>query len=159
TAIRRRNGSTPDRSTTVGRFFIARLCLVLIVLTPWPSVSLAQSAAGSDAWLIVPFELTSPTARTYWLGEGVAGLLGDELEHLGLRTLGRDARAAALDQLRLPTSVTLTRATNIRVGELLGARMLVFGTVTTDESAVTLTVRRLQMESGQLEPEIVEKGT
>jgi tetratricopeptide (TPR) repeat protein len=118
----------------------------------------AQTTATAQSWLVVPFELATPTARTYWLGEGVAVLAGDELEQLGIPVLSREARVGALDELRLPASVTLSRATYIRVSELLGAAVTVIGTVTTDESSITVSAQRLELDTGRLAPEVVERG-
>lgn len=118
----------------------------------------ARRAEAQPAWLVVPFETESPSTRTYWIGEGAALAVGDELERLGLRTLSRDVRVAALDGLRLPTSVPLSRATSIRIGELLGAPVVVFGRATSDETSLTVRAQRLHLEAGQLGPEIVESG-
>jgi Tfp pilus assembly protein PilF len=134
------------------------LLVVLLATLTGAAPAVAQTLPAGDAWMTVPFEIGTASARTYWLGEGVAVLVGDELERLGLRVLPREARVGALDQLRLPTGVTLTRATYIRVGELLGARVAVFGNVETDEATITITARRLDLESGQFGSEIVETG-
>jgi tetratricopeptide (TPR) repeat protein len=134
--------------------------VVLLMLALSSHAASAQPPAPpSDRWLLVPFELAEPTARTYWLGEGVVVLIGDELERAGVGVLPRRARVAALDALRLPTSVALTRATYIRVGQVLEAPVAVFGRVESDERSLRISARRLDLASGQLAPEIVEEGS
>jgi Tfp pilus assembly protein PilF len=136
------------------RLWVAALVLLAGIATPVGG----QTPPPRVGWLIVPFELPSPSARTYWLGEGVAVLVSDELERLGVPVVSREARVGALDELRLPTGVALSRATSVRVGELLGAPVAVFGHVATDETTLTITARRLQLDSGQLGPAVVEQG-
>lgn len=118
----------------------------------------AQSPAGTRGWLVVPFDVASPSARTYWLGEGLGVLIGDELQRVGIGVLPREVRVEALDELRLPSAMPLTRATYIRVGELLGAPIAVFGRIATDESELTITARRLDLDTGQMGPDITEQG-
>ncbi len=119
---------------------------------------MAAQAQPAGTWLVVPFEVKAPTTRTFWLGEGAAVLVGEELTRLGLPIVPRAARVEALDSLRLPTSVTLTRATSIRVAELLGAYTAVFGEVSADETTLTVRAQRLWLETGRLEPEVAESG-
>ncbi len=120
-------------------------------------VAAAQTSEGGT-WLVVPFEVKTPSTRTFWLGEGVAVLVGEELTRLGLPIVPRAARVAALDSLRLPTSVTLTRATSIRVAELIGAYTAVFGEVSADETTLTVRAQRLWLDTGRLETEVSETG-
>jgi tetratricopeptide (TPR) repeat protein len=97
-------------------------------------VTAAQAPAGSRV-LVMPFATTvepgtpgGPSAAL-WLGEATAILLGERLELAGARALSRDDRVALFDRLRLPMSATLTKATMMRVGELVGATEIVFGQV------------------------------
>lgn len=113
---------------------------------------------GQAEWLVVPFEVANPSPRTYWLGEGVAVLLEGELDRLAIGVFPRQARVGALDEFRLPTSMTLTHATHIRVGALLGASVAVFGRLTADDDTITMSAQRLDLDSARLGPEIVERG-
>jgi tetratricopeptide (TPR) repeat protein len=108
--------------------------LVLAVVVSAAASTAAQTPAGSRV-LVMPFATTvdpaapgGPTAAL-WLGEAAAILLAERLEQAGARPLSRDDRVALFDRLRLPLSATLTRATMIRVGELVGASEIVFGQV------------------------------
>jgi tetratricopeptide (TPR) repeat protein len=89
--------------------------------------------------LVVPFAVQATAASPApWVGEAAALLVADALEARGYQVVSRDVRAAAFDRLELPLTVPLTRATVLRVGELVGASELVFGEV---EAANALTVR------------------
>ena len=92
--------------------------------------------------LVMPFAVDArPDApggpgAAIWLGEAAAVLLSDGLASRGLSALPRVERLAAFDQLDLPMSPTLTRATMIRVGELVGASAVVFGEVSLSDRLV-----------------------
>ena len=94
----------------------------------------AQTKPGSRV-LVMPFATTADTGTpggpgaALWLGEAAAILLAERLEQAGAQALSRDDRVALFDRLRLPLSAALTRATMIRVGELVGASEIVFGQV------------------------------
>ena len=83
--------------------------------------------------LVMPFAVSvDPGApggagAALWLGEAAAVLVTDGLTARGVRALPRAARLAAFERLDLPMASTLTRATMIRVGELVGASAIVFG--------------------------------
>jgi tetratricopeptide (TPR) repeat protein len=104
------------------------------VLLAASAVPAGQAPAGSRV-LVMPFatavEPDTPggPSAALWLGEAAAILVAERLEHAGARPLSRDDRVALFDRLRLPLSVALTKATMIRVGELVGATEIVFGQV------------------------------
>lgn len=109
-------------------------CLALAAVLSAAVSTAAQTPAGSRV-LVMPFATTvepgtpgGPSAAL-WLGEATAILLAERLERAGARALSRDDRVALFDRLRLPLSATLTRATMMRVGELVGATEIVFGQV------------------------------
>jgi tetratricopeptide (TPR) repeat protein len=108
--------------------------------------------------LVMPFESDSTQSRTYWLGEGVSLLVIEELGALGARVLTRDQRAQTFDDLHLPDSPGLSRATVIRVGQLIAASHVVFGTVALDGGVLTARSRSLVLDEGRLGPEVVESG-
>ncbi len=109
-----------------------------------PAIGLALSSAATaqaptPRVLVVPFAVQSTAASPApWVGEAAALLVADALDARGIAVFTRDVRAAAFDRLELPLTVPLTRATVLRVGELVGASEIVFGDVDVDEG---LTVR------------------
>ena len=64
----------------------------------------------------------------------------------------------AFETLHLPASATLSRATLIRVGELAGASEIVVGTIERQEQQLIVRARTIRLDSGRLNPEVVERG-
>lgn len=137
---------------------LVALALALVVLTPFRA--LAQAVPGSRV-LIMPFAVAAdPQApggagAALWLGEAAAILLGEDLAALGVGALSRDERAATFDRLQLPMSSALTRATMIRVGELVGASEVVFGEVRLG-AALQVQARLIRVTTARQMPEVVE---
>ena len=129
------------------KLFILAACL-LVSVPAW-----AQPAATPRV-LVLPFAAEAdPSAPggaggNLWLGEAAAVLLTDGLTSRGIPAFTRDERIAAFDRLRLPMRATLTRATIIRVGELLGATEVVFGDVRL-ANTLSARVRIIQLGSGR----------
>jgi Tfp pilus assembly protein PilF len=99
----------------------------------------AQGQTQTPRVLVVPFAVQSTAAGPApWVGEAAALLVADALDARGIAIFTRDVRVAAFDRLQLPLTVPLTRATVLRVGELVGASEIVFGDV---EVNAGLTVR------------------
>ena len=118
------------------------------VLLAWPAVARAQTP-GADAVtrvLVLPFENGGGDARLQWLGEAAAVLVADGLQARGVAAIGRDERVRAFDELHLPPSATLSRATVIKVAELLGARELIVGTFSVQDRALTLQAHAIRVD-------------
>src|SRR4051812_49838676 len=105
------------------------LCAVLAGL---PAARPPQAAVPSlppPQILVVRFETSARDGRTYWLGEAVALLLADDLSARGLGAFTRPVRERAYEQLHLPTTAVLSRATLIKVREIVGAAQVIVGEV------------------------------
>jgi tetratricopeptide (TPR) repeat protein len=92
-----------------------------------------------------------------WLGEAAAVLLTERLATLGVPTFSRDDRVAAFARLQLPMSSALTRATMLRVAELIGAGEVVFGEVHLG-GALTVQARRIQLDLGREQPAVTDES-
>src|SRR5947208_8765347 len=88
----------------------------------------AQSPVSVGArQLVMPFENATHEPRFNWLAEGSAVALTDDLTALGAQALSRDDRLRALDRLRVPSVATLSEATIIRIGQVVGAAQVIVG--------------------------------
>lgn len=123
---------------------------VRCVAGSWLLGALIATSAAAQPVLIVPFELERFDARVGWLGEGVAVGLTAAVQARGLEVVTRDERLAALERLQLPPAATLTRATLVKVAELVGASRVVVGRVAERDGGVTLTGRVIDVESAAL---------
>lgn len=106
--------------------------------------------ATAGRLMVVPFELERFDARVGWLSEGVAVGLTALLQTRGADTVSRDERLEALDRLQLPPAATLTRATIMRIAELVGASEVVVGHVAERDGAVSIAARVIDVESAAL---------
>ena len=115
----------------------------------------AQPAART---LVLPFENTGREPRVFWLAEGSSVLLTDDLAALGVQAFSRDERRRAFDRLDVPAVPSLSHATVIRLGQLLGAGQIVVGSFELSVGQLTVRARAMQLESARIGPEIVERG-
>lgn len=136
------------------RRVVAALVLCLAAATP----VVAQVGVPAGAMLVVPFENTKRDAGLYWLSEGSAVLLGDDLRALGVKALTREDRLRAFQHLNVPPVSTLTHATVIKLGQLVGATHVVVGAFDVVDKQLTIRAREIRLDTGRMVPEIVEQG-
>lgn len=116
-----------------------------------PAGAAAQSSDGQARALVLPFtvvvdgEVPGGEGAAFWLGEAAALLVAEELDARGIGVLSRAERMAAFAALQLPATAPLTRATMIRVGELVGAADLVLGEVRLGEQ-LAMTARVIALD-------------
>jgi Flp pilus assembly protein TadD len=131
------------------------------------SLALAQQPAAPVATvpplppariLVVPFETPPRDPGSYWLGEGAALLVANDLAARGLGAIPRSGRERAYEQLHLPTNAVLTQATVIKVGQIVGAAQVIVGRVEVDDGTLTVRARRIRTDVGRAEPEVTERG-
>src|SRR5688572_19869721 len=122
------------------------------------AVPLGAGAQTVQRQLVVPFDNVSREAQSYWLSEASAVTLTDDLIALGAPTITREDRVRAFERLRVPVSATLSHATVIRLGQLVGAAAAVVGSVEVKGQDLTVRARTIRIEAGRMSPEIVESG-
>lgn len=114
--------------------------------------------AAAARILVVPFETPKRDGRSYWLGEAVSLMMADDVNARGLGAIIRPARERAYDQLHLPANAVLSRATVIKVGELVGASQVIVGDVALDSDEITVRARSIRIDVGRADTEITERG-
>lgn len=130
------------------------LTCVALLLAAAPAA--AQTASGRV--LVIPFENTSRDPKIHWMGEASAVLLADELNAIGVPAITRAERARAFEQLHLPPSAPLSRATVIKVGELVRAAEVIVGSYRLDGSELTVQAHPIRIDVGRLQPNVSERG-
>jgi tetratricopeptide (TPR) repeat protein len=108
--------------------------------------------------LVVPFENVQREPRLQWLGEAAAVLLADGLNARGVAAITRAERAGAFEQLNLPLAAPLTRATVIKVGQLVGASEVIVGGVKLDGDMLVVEARSIRVDVGRLQPTASERA-
>ena len=135
------------------------LALACLLLASGAVVRAQTPAADAAARvLVLPFDNTGGEARLHWLGEASAVLVTDGLKARGVSAISRDERVRAFEELHLPLSATLSRATVIKVAELLGARELVLGTFHVQDRELTIQAQTIRVDAGRARPAATERG-
>jgi len=131
-------------------------CVVAVLLLVCGKV---QAQTPPSQQLVIPFENAAREPRGYWLGEGSAVLLTDDLNALGVPAITRDDRLRAFERLRVPTEATLTLATAIRLGQVVGAEQVIVGSFELRGTYLAVKARTIRLDTGRMSPELVELGT
>ena len=113
---------------------------------------------SNERLLVIPFENPAREARIYWMGEASAVLLADELNALGKRAYTRDERLDAFERLQVPPVASLSHATVIRLGQVVGATHVVIGSFRLTGGMISVRVQSIRLDTGQMEHEFVEAG-
>ena len=140
------------------------LTLAVLLALTWPRPSLAQGASAasqpvdSGRILVMPFENVKREPRLHWIGEAAALLLADHLGARGLAAIRRAERVRAFEELHLPSNAVLSRATVIKVGELVGASEIIVGSVVLDGEVLVVEANSIRIDVGRLQPHVRERG-
>jgi len=108
--------------------------------------------------LVIPFENARHEQRLHWLSEASAVLMADELRARGVAAISRDERARAFEDLHLPLSASLSHATVIKVGRLLGAGEVVFGSFELVDDRLKIVARAIRVDVGRVEPDTSDQA-
>jgi tetratricopeptide (TPR) repeat protein len=137
--------------------------MALVVLMGAASLAAAPQSAATQPVLVLPFVVDAAPGTSglagapYWMGEAAAIALGDGLAAQGVATMSRADRVNAFEQLQLPSSGSLTRATMIRAGEMIGASAIVVGEVQLTDRMV-VRARVIDLSSGRQFPDVRAEG-
>ena len=108
--------------------------------------------------LVIPFENPAREPRIYWLSEASAVLLADELNALGKHAHTREERLDAFQRLQVPPVATLSHATVIRLGQVVGATRVVTGSFRLTGGMLSVRAQSIRLDTGQMEHEFAEGG-
>ncbi len=150
---------TPQPAHRAGSILAAVLLPVLLATTlagAQPPVTPRPDGAGR--LLVVPFDSDSRDLRLRWLSEASAILLADALDARGVPTISRAERLRSFDRLQVPPLAALSRATVIRVGQLVGAEAVVTGTLQFGDGTLTVSARLVHLDSGRMDAAVTERG-
>ena len=128
------------------------LALIAVLATVGPAF------AQTGRILVMPFENTTRESRIFWLSEASAVLLADDLNLLGADAITREERRQAFDRLQVPPAASLTHATVIRLGQLVGAGQVVVGTLQLHDEALVVQARSIALETGRITSSITERA-
>lgn len=123
-----------------------------------PMSAPAEVRPAAAGILVLPFENASGDPTLQWLGEASAVLVASGLRSRGVPAMSREERVRAFDELHLPMAATLSRATIIKVAELLGARELVAGSFRVKDRELTVQAHVIRIDAGRVQPGVTAQG-
>ncbi len=132
----------------------ARILLLVLVALMVPG----RSDAQSGRILVMPFENVKRDAKLHWIGEAAALLLADDLNARGMAAIRRAERVRAFEHLQLPESAVLSRATVIKIGELVGASEIIVGSLALEGTDLVVGAHSIRIDVGRLQPDVRERG-
>ncbi len=132
-----------------------RLLLPFLLVISAAAPTAAQTAGRQ---LVVPFENSRSEPRFQWLSEASAVLVTDGLRDRGVDAITRFQRVSAFEQLHLPIAASLSRATVIRVGQLLGVSEVIVGSFTVEGEQLTISAHAIRVDVGRVTPAGTERG-
>ena len=131
-------------------------CGLVAVSLLVPSMAAGQSPDGRI--LVMPFDNPTREPRLHWIAEAASLLVADELNARGVAAIRRAERVNAFEQLQLPAAATLSRATVIKVGQVVGASEVVVGSVRLDGEELILEAHSVRIDIGRVQPPLTERG-
>ena len=102
---------------------------------------------------VLPFDMRSTDSSLAALGYGFADFLADDLAHSHRLTIVERLRIADLErEQNLSLTASIDPSTSIRVGRLIAAQHMIFGTIeTSDNGALTIDERVVNVETGLID--------
>jgi tetratricopeptide (TPR) repeat protein len=134
--------------------FLAVLALTMLLV---PAPASAQASADTRI-LVMPFDNPGREPRLHWIAEAASLLIADELNARGVAAIRRAERARAFEELHLPAAANLSRATVIKVGQLVAASEVIVGSVRLTGDDLVIEAQSIRIDLGRLQPHVTERG-
>ena len=135
-----------------------RLARVILAIASLAAAVRPADAQTAGRILVMPFENVTRESRIFWLGEATAVLLADDLTALGADAMAREERREAFERLQVPPAASLTDATVIRIGQLVGASQVVVGTLRPQGDTLIVNARSIALDVGRIQHSATEGG-
>src|SRR6266516_2774565 len=139
--------------------------VVLSRVFAWFVVAFVFAAVPLIAWadqttvLVFSFENQTSDRNIDWIGEGLADLITDRLSSESeLYVFNRDERAGAYDRLGISETVSVSRATAIKMAWSLGADAAIIGAISGTHDDFRIQARILDLANTRSTPAIDVAG-
>jgi tetratricopeptide (TPR) repeat protein len=118
----------------------------------------AAAAQTPSRQLVVPFDNAKAEPRYQWLAEASAILLTDGLRERSQGAITRTERMNAFEQLHLPVAASLSRATVIKIAQLVGAGEVIVGSFKVEGEELSVSAQSIRVDVGRVQPAASEHG-
>lgn len=99
--------------------------------------------------LIIPFE--NKSNRNYsWLSESISYTLYSTFLEEGIDVISLEKRNSIYDELQIPLTTPITRATSIKLANMVGANKIVVGDFAVTDDKVIVSSRIIDLKDGKL---------
>ena len=139
------------------------LFLALVAVFARCNAAAAQDAVGGSepggrVVLVLPFENHSGNASLNWIGDSFPDTLNKRLDSAGFLTISRDDRAYAYDHMGLPVDFRPTRATTIRIAQVLDANFVILGSFNVVNDHILIQAKVLSVDGLKLSAPIEDSA-
>jgi Flp pilus assembly protein TadD/TolB-like protein len=134
---------------------IFRAFCVIAAIVSMPSILSAQQTTV----LVNAFENQTSDRNLDWIGEGLSVLIGERLTaQPQLYVFGLDERMAEHDRLAIPDTVSVSRATALKIAWDMGADIIITGRISGTHDDFRIEARVLDLTEGNLNFEVNSSG-
>jgi tetratricopeptide (TPR) repeat protein len=123
-----------------------------------PAANPAAAEPHGRLILVLPFENRTGQPNLDWIGSGAADIFNRRLDAAGFLTISRGDRLYALDRMGLPANFQPSRATTIRIAQLLDADFVIIGNYTLSGQQLGASARILNVHQLTLSQPITEQA-
>lgn len=132
---------------------------LLVLGVPWSlGATTAVAQPEGSRVLVMPFDNPSREPRLHWIAEAASLLVADELNARGVSAIRRAERIRAFEQLHLPVAATLSRATVVKVGQLVNASEVIVGSVRFEGEELVVEANGIRIDVGRVQPPVSARG-
>lgn len=149
----------------LSKSFALFLALVAIFAFSTPATAQAPPEPGGRVVLVLPFDNHSGNLSLNWIGNSFPDTLNKRLNSAGFLTISHDDREFAYDHMGLPIDFRPTRATTIRMAEVLDANFVILGSYNVQPdpanpktNRITIQAKILSIDSLRLSPAISDSA-
>jgi tetratricopeptide (TPR) repeat protein len=143
---------------SLSKYFALVLAVVAIFAGCMDAAGQNTAEPGGRVVLVLPFENHSGNASLNWIGDSFPDTLNKRLNSAGFLTISRDDRAFAYDHMGLPVDFRPTRATTIRIAQVLDANFVLLGSFNVVNDHILIQARVLSVDALRLSAPIEDSA-
>ncbi len=120
--------------------------------------SASEADGGSRVLLVLPFDNRTGQPNLEWMREAAAEILSTRFASAGFQPTSRADRMYALDHLGLPQGFQPSRASALKLAQMLDADSIVVGSYITDGSGIVAEATLVDVPNLRMLPEVSARG-